>query len=356
MPILPPMAPGSGSRIRWDVVGALARRWLLPIWFAVLSAGTLFLLGLDAIGVDARIYFRGSQAWLQGRDPWETFASYTVPYGTNYYHYAGLPSTTVLLAPGALLPEGVFVVIWLALTAASAVYVVRRCGLPAWWLLFPPLAEGMWSGNPGIVLLAMLLSGRTILEGLAPILKVYAAGPLALLARGRSFALALGLGLATIIIAPALWWSYLQGLPRISDRLLAESAGGYGANQNPLLFVVTAVAVAALFLIDRRAAAFLAVPALWPVSEFHYSIFAMPVATPFLGALLAIPIRGLPAVAICLYVTVRFAARRAAASRTGERGPAGSWARLVSALDEPVGAPDLRTEPGLALPRPARTA
>jgi hypothetical protein len=320
--------------IRWSLVAALAKRWLLPVWFVLLSAGTLFLLGLDAIGVDARIYYRGSEAWLQGHDPWEAFASYTVSYGTNYYHYAGLPSTVVLLAPGALLPEGLFVGLWLALTVASAVFIVRRCGLPAWWLLFPPLAEGIWSGNPGIVLLAMLLSGKTVLEGLAPVLKIYAAGPLALLPRARSFALGLGFGLATVIIAPGLWWSYIQELPRVSARLLSESAGGYGASQSPILFVVTLVAVAVLFFIDRRAAAFLAVPALWPVSEFHYSIFAMPFATPLLGALLAIPIRGLPAVAICLYVAVRVVRRRAAARGPAEEREAGGRSGFLAWLDE----------------------
>src|SRR3954466_13002740 len=102
----------------------LAFRFLLPVWFAVLGIGHLFLLGTDAIGVDTRIYYRGSAAWLAGGDPWQATASYTVSYGTNYYHFAGFPPTVIAFAPITLLPEGVAAAIWEVLTVAAAMYVV----------------------------------------------------------------------------------------------------------------------------------------------------------------------------------------------------------------------------------------
>lgn len=46
------------------------------------------------------------------------------------------------------------------------------------------------------------------------------------------------------------------------------------------------------------AAAWVAVPALWPASQMHYSIFAMPLMKkrPWLAAVLALPWAGVPAV------------------------------------------------------------
>ena len=58
------------------------------------------------------------------------------------------------------------------------------------------------------------------------------------------------------------------------------------------------VVLVLLWLKDRRAAAWLAVPAVWPASEFHYSTLALPVMTPILAVLLAPNIQRLPPVAI----------------------------------------------------------
>src|SRR3954447_11887786 len=170
------------TRLAW-LREALARRsqLLLFAWFAILGPGYVLLLGIDAIGVDARIYYRGSAAWLAGASPWDAVASYTVSYGTNYYHFAGLPTSVVLFAPATVLPEPVFVAAWVLLTAAAAVFIVRRLGLPAWWLLFPPLLEGTWSGNPGVVVMALIVAGHPVLGGIASLMKVYALVPLALL-------------------------------------------------------------------------------------------------------------------------------------------------------------------------------
>src|SRR6185437_11687160 len=99
------------------------------------------------------------------------------------------PTSVVLFAPATLLPESLFVAAWVLLSAASAVFVVRRVGLPIWWLLFPPLLEGVWSGNPGVVLMALLVAGHPVLGAVGSVLKIYALVPLALLGRVRAVAL-----------------------------------------------------------------------------------------------------------------------------------------------------------------------
>jgi hypothetical protein len=242
-------------RVRLDALFTpFVRRTLanvaLPILFVLLTVGHLARLGIGAIGVDARIYYRGSELWLAGGNAWEASAG----FDGNVYHYAALPSTTVLFAPATVLPEGLFAGLWLALAAIAAVWIVRvRLGLPWWWLAFPPLAEGLWSGNPGIILLALVLSGRWWLEALAPLLKLYGAVPLGAQLRWRSLVAGGALILATIAIAPSLWGTFVADFGAITERLLAESAGGFGANAWPLLFGVSVVALGALALLDRIA-------------------------------------------------------------------------------------------------------
>jgi len=68
------------------------------------------------------------------------------------------------------------------------------------------------------------------------------------------------------------------------------------------LLGVTAVALLILAVRDRRAAGWLAVPAAWPSSQFHYSTMALPVMSPLLAVLLAVPVARLAPVAIILEV------------------------------------------------------
>ncbi|HET7028586.1 MAG TPA: hypothetical protein VFI28_12905 [Candidatus Limnocylindrales bacterium] len=327
------MAP---RRLDW-LRSTLARRssLLLLVWFAILGPGYLALLGLDAIGVDARIYYRGSAAWLAGANPWDAVASYSVSYGTNYYHFAGLPTSVVLFAPATLLPESLFVAAWVLLSAASAVFVVRRVGLPIWWLLFPPLLEGVWSGNPGVVLMALLVAGNPVLGAVGSVLKIYALVPLALLGRARAVALSIGLVFATAIVAPSLWVSYVHQFGQLSGRLLSESDGGYSLMRYPFLVPVGAALLALLAYYDRRTVAWLAVPALWPSSELHYSILALPVASPLLAALIAIPERGILPFAVIAFMSLRLI--RITWDRAGRRLPV-----ELHALDRPIVAGSLR--------------
>jgi hypothetical protein len=269
------------------------------------------------IGLDARIYYRGVANWLAGIDPWRA----DVVFNHHTFSYAGTPATTVLLAPAGLISEDAFVVLALALTAAAALWIVRRLDLSLWWLLFPPVSEVLFSANPQVVVLGLLLARGTVASAVATALKAYAAVPLLAERRIRAAVAGFVLTAATMIAAPSLWLSYLREFGTISARLAHQSDRGFSAFYYPLLAVPVAVLLLLLARRDRRAAGWLAVPALWPASEFHYSTFALPVMSPLLAFVLAIPSQQLPPVAVALDAIRRLArpwvGRRTAATRAG---------------------------------------
>ncbi len=282
----------------------------LAAWFAFLSYGRIsgFVRTRVPFGLDIRIYYRGVQQWLHGGDPW---SAHVVVRAHSAFYYAGSPATTVLLAPSALLSEDQFTILWFGLTVLSLIAIVRWLRLPIWWLLFPPAVEALYSGNPQLVVLMLLLAGAgragLLADSVSVALKVYAIVPLLGERRPRRIALALVLTLASVAVAPALWIEYVGQFGAISARLAQESRNGFSAFYYPLMAIPTAIAIVLLWRIDPRAAAWLAVPALWPSTEFHYATFALPVMTPLLAPLLAIPIQRLAPFVIILYVTWRYA-------------------------------------------------
>jgi hypothetical protein len=279
-------------------------RWLLPAYFLVMSFGTVQSAFRDGwIGLDAEIYLRGSWAWLHGFNPWDQFS--IIEGAGHFFHYSALPTMVVLGAPFTLVPESLAVVVWIALSAIAAVYVVRRLGLPIGWLAFPPLVEGVLSSNPDIVMLAFLLSGSSIAQAIAPLLKVYAIIPLLGEDRRRALVLA-GLGAALTLLALPLWVTYFSDFGARSARLAVEADGGFSGTRDPLLFALGVLAIVSLLRLgDRRAAGWLAVPALWPASQFHYSTLALPVINPLLAVGLASSTHGLPAATIAAYALWR---------------------------------------------------
>ena len=299
---------GQVGEERLRLLGQIA----LAAWFILQSYQRIARLLRDEVplGQDIQIYYRAVQEWLAGGDPWSASVAVN-PHAI--FHYAGSPATTVLLAPSALFSEGQFTALWLVLSALSAVAIVRWLKLPIWWLLFPPTVEALYSGNPQLVVLMLLLAGAgrsgVAADTIAVTLKVYAIVPLLAERRPRRIVYALGLTLATVVVAPFLWTDYLTQFGTISARLERESAGGFSAFYHPVLLVPTAIAIILLWRRDRKAAGWLAVPALWPSSEFHYSTFAQPVMTPILAVLLSVISReGLVPIAIMLDVFWRFAA------------------------------------------------
>jgi hypothetical protein len=276
---------------------------LLLLWFAWQTYARIsFFVDRDfPVGLDATIYYRGVVAWLQGSNPWDA----SVSVGGFAYHYAGTPVTTVIMAPAGVLSEEVFTGAWIVVTWVAAIWMLRRLGFPVWWLLFPPIAEALFSANPQLVVLALLVANRPVASAVATALKVYAFIPLLGEARWRQIAIAGAFNAATILIAPRLWLDYLQQFGSISSRLEYESLQGLSAFYFPVLLVVTVLALLLLALRDRRAAGWLAVPAVWPSSQFHYSTMALPVMSPFLAVFLAVPMLREPPVVIILEVIRR---------------------------------------------------
>jgi hypothetical protein len=271
---------------------------LLAVWFAwhTYQRISFFVALRFPVGLDAMIYYRGVVAWLHGGNPWDA----GVVIGGSTFHYAGTPATTVLMAPAGLLSEDAFTAAWLVLTWAAAVWTLRRLGLPLWWLLFPPIAEALFSANPQLVVLALLVANRRWAAAVATGLKVYAFIPLVGEWRWRQIALSVALYAATFVIAPALWFDYVRLFGAISNRLESETQRGGSAFYFPVLLAVTVVALLILAVRDRRAAGWLAVPAVWPSSQFHYSTMTLPVMSPLLAVLLSLPMARLAPVAIIL--------------------------------------------------------
>ena len=111
----------------------------------VLGSAVLMSSGVfGGFAMDAHIYYRGAAAWLAGTDPW--LASYMV--NSYSYHFAALPWALPFVAPLTLLPEDVAAPLMVVLSTAAAAVILRRSGLSIWWLLFPPLSQGVFNGNP----------------------------------------------------------------------------------------------------------------------------------------------------------------------------------------------------------------
>ncbi len=275
-------------------------------WFAYWVRDSCWSIPTDGrLGIDGRIYYRAAQAWLDGHDPWLA----GVPVSGFRFDFAGPPPTVLAFAPLAVLPEEIFTALWLSISVAAAVYTIRRLKRPMWWLLFPPLVQGVLVGNPQVLCLAVLLAGSDWVRSLAIPLKAYAALPMLAERRWRALGILSLASALSFVLWHDLWLTYLGEFGTISERIAGQSFGGFSATRDASLLVVAAVAIGALALLDLRAAGWLSVPALWPSSQFFYSAFALPVMSPILAVGLAVDQRGLPAQVICVYAAWRLAQR-----------------------------------------------
>ena len=286
--------------IRWSFLHRAASQLLPVVFIPLAAADAVASVAAGWLGTDAHLYYRASAAWMAGGNPWDAFV---VNQG-SVYHYQALPTTTVLLAPFTALPENVFVAGWIVVQLLAAMYLVRRLGLPFWWLAFPPLANGVLVGNPSPLLLALLLAAHPAAKALAPLLKVYAIVPLLGERRWRAILIAAAFGLLTVLAAPGLWSTFIGGSGDRTALLLRETSGGFSAFGYPLLLAAAVVALLLIARRDLRAAGWLAPMALWPGSQFHWSTLAMPVMTTPMAYLLALPAHGLPPVAVIVYAIV----------------------------------------------------
>lgn len=277
-----------------------AGHFALALWFAYWAWRTVegvfwdWPAHLDIVGINGRLYYRAAATFVAGGNPWtavtaQTFEN-TWPPSSQFVTsaFVGPPPTVLAFVPFIWIPEWIFVPSWLGLSAVAAVYIIRRLRLPIWWVLFPPLVSGVSVGNPHIVALALLLSGSDLLRWLAAPLKAYAVVPMVTERQWRTLSILLVAGVLSIAAFWPLWHQYIIGYGKMQDWLIGATLGGFSAARDPRLFALAAVAIAALALMDYRAAGWLAVPALWPATQYFYSTFALPLRSPWLMAMLAI--------------------------------------------------------------------
>ncbi len=172
------------------------------------------------------------------------------------------------------------------------------------------MAQAVFVGNPHVVCLALILSGSSALRALAPAAKAYAVVPMVVERQWRALALFALAGAFSVVIFWPLWRQYGADFAHVQAWITNATWGGFSATRDPRLFGVVAVALGALALIDRRAAGWLAVPALWPAAEYFYATFALPLRSPWLVAVLAVPASQTAAFVpwtIVAYVLVRIA-------------------------------------------------
>jgi uncharacterized protein (TIGR03382 family) len=257
------------------------------------------------LGSHAVIYTEAARAWLTGADPWQA--------GPPLAVFAGPPTMLLPFAPFAFLPADFTRFVWVAIDLGISIWAIRRLGLPAYWLAFPPLFEAIVLGHPEVLVLGLLVLGRDArarfaapLAGLALLVKPYAALPLVAERRIWALVVAGAATAATLLFLP--WGRFVAELPAITASLARQDVGDstYGA---PLLMAIAVVALAAL---GPRRAMWLAVPVLWPYAQPIYKVMSIPVMPPLLAVLWAIPIPGLTLTGIVALAILTLVERRRA--------------------------------------------
>jgi hypothetical protein len=245
----------------------------LPAWFVVIDL--LWVVKPITLAIDARHYQRAASTWLAGGNPWAVY-EYDVPYLSG-------PHTLLFYAPTSVLPLTGAVVTWMLVGFLAAVWVVRRLGLPMWWIAFPPLFHAIWNGNPQTLMLALLMVGTPIASSAAAAIKLYAFVPL--LFRPTQLLVA---GIVVALTLPLFpWHLYLASGSDVSDRLMDSWNGS--AWRIPVLLVPTLLA---LWVLRKRGAEWWSIPAVWPATQFYYVSTVLPVVArrPVLAALTALPV------------------------------------------------------------------
>ena len=135
---------------------------------------------------------------------------------------------------------------------------------------------------------------------IATTFKVYAALPLVILGRPRPVVWALVIAIVTLPFLP--WTPFFRQYAEIS-RTLAEQA--WGGQQTLLPWPAPILVVIALFVLGPKMAAWLVVPVLWPATQLHYTVLALPAMTRFLGFAGAVHQPGLLGIAVIVLALVR---------------------------------------------------
>jgi hypothetical protein len=229
------------------------------------------------LGSHANIYTDAAAAWLAGGDPWTV--------GPPAAVFAGPPPMLLPYVPFIPLPIDVTRLLWFGLDLTVAAWALRRLGMPAYWLAFPPLVAAIVLGHVEVLVLGLLVL-RGPLSGLAAVVKPYAVLPL--LAERRWFAVALA-AIVLLVTLPFLPWGRFISEAGPIGATIARQNVGDAVFGDPLLM---AIAVAALALLGVRRALWLAVPLLWPYAQPMYKTMTLPVLSPVIAIAWALPFHG----------------------------------------------------------------
>jgi hypothetical protein len=284
----------------------------LAVLTAIAATGSLRLLRDLVypyhIGFDGRLYTDASRVWLAGGDPWTA----TYEFGL---HYGAPPPTLLVTAPLTLVPTVVAGLIMVVIGGVLALLAIRTLGLPAWWILWTPILDGVLVGSLDIAAMAALVLVAGRVSALAPFLKIYAVVPMLGERRWRSVAVAGMLIAATIPLVP--WAMFLADWPVVTHTLATQNMSG-SAWPSPILWIAFAIG---LPLLGARRAGYLAVPVLWPNTQPHYGALALPIASSSailaIGFSFAFVVPWVPLVAVAAVIALTVVDRE----RTRRAGP-----------------------------------
>jgi hypothetical protein len=241
------------------------------------SWALIVLIQPTGLGSHANIYASAAAAWLAGGDPWTV--------GPPAAVFAGPPPMLLPYLPFVSLPVDVTRLAWFFGDLVVAAWAIRRLGLPAYWLAFPPLFSAIILGHVEVLLLGLLVL-RGPLSGLAALVKPYAALPLLAERRWSALAVAAAAAVATLLILP--WGRFFAEAGSITATLARQNVGD-SVFGDPGLMIVAIVALASL---GFRRALWLAVPLLWPYAQPLYKTMTIPMLAPVIALAWAIPIPG----------------------------------------------------------------
>jgi hypothetical protein len=229
------------------------------------------------LGSHANIYAAAAAAWLIGGDPWSV--------GPPAAVFAGPPPMLLPYLPFVLLPIDVTRLAWFIGDLVLAAWVIRRLGLRAYWLAFPPLFAAIILGHVEVLVLGLLVL-RGPLAGLAALVKPYAALPLI---AERRWAALLVATVAAGVTFPFLPWSRFFDEAHSIAGTLARQNVGDSVFGDPVRMAIGALALAAL---GYRRALWLAVPLLWPYAQPIYKAMTLPALCPIVAVAWALPVPG----------------------------------------------------------------
>ena len=310
---------GTGALARWEDLasdqGGLIERWRRILVLTTIGSMAVIRFYRDLrypflFGFDGRLYVDASRVWLSGGDPWAA----TYAHGIRY---AAPPPSLLATVPLTLLEPAAAGLVMVGVSAVLAYLAIRTLGLPAWWLLWAPILDGVLVGSLDIATMALLIVVGGRLSGFAPLLKIYAVLPMVGERRWRALVVSALLVAITIPILP--WDKFLADLSLV-NRALTDQTIESSAWIFPILVPIFAVGLASL---GMRRAGYLAVPVLWPRTQLHYSALIVPVASTSLiltlgfGVGFIVPLAPLASVAV--YVAVDLWRRRAAIGTDGRR-------------------------------------